>query len=182
MSATCKLKSRRERTMSSSDSSFSSSFFSSLGASASAAAPPAAGAAPVAGPAPPAPTFESRSLTLLPSSAFARRDAQMGSTSMFAALVSAVLLSAWQTQSQTQLHSEDGRERTHGDFNATVGKDERGVGRGEFYRGLLTQRRWVSAKFSLGPRRYIRTAWPQSSILLCPIRLQNTWNSKDGPF
>lgn len=81
--------------MSSSDSSFSSSFFSSLGASASAAAaPPAAGAAPVAGPAPPAPTFESRSLTFLPSSAFARRDAQMGSTSMFAALVSAVILSA----------------------------------------------------------------------------------------
>lgn len=84
-----------ERTMSSSDSSFSSSFFSSsLGASTAAAPAPAAGAAPAAGPAPPAPTFERRSLTFLPSSAFARRVAQIGSTSMAAAFVSAVILSA----------------------------------------------------------------------------------------
>ncbi len=82
----------------------------------------------------------------------------MGSTSMFAALVSAVILSAWETQSQTGLHSEDARERTHGDLDAIVGKDERGVGRGEFYGGLLKQRRWVSVKFSLDPHRYIRTA------------------------
>ena len=82
------------RTMSSSDSSFSSSFFSSsLGASAAAppAAAPAAGAA--AGPAPPAPTFERSSLTFLPSSAFARRDAQIGSSSTDAAVVSARILS-----------------------------------------------------------------------------------------
>ena len=84
----------KKRTMSSSDSSFSSSFFSSsLGASAAAppAAAPAAGAA--AGPAPPAPTFERSSLTFLPSRAFARRDAQIGSSSTDAAVVSARILS-----------------------------------------------------------------------------------------
>jgi len=81
--------------MSSSDSSFSSSFFcSSFGASG--AAPPvttAAGAAPTAGAPPPAPTFDNNSFTFFPSNAFARSDAQMGSRSTEAALVSAIILS-----------------------------------------------------------------------------------------
>ena len=89
--------SSRGRTISSSDSSFSSSFFSSsLGASAAAAPPAAApGAAPAAGAAPPAPTFERSSFTSLPSSAFARRVAQIGSSSTDAAVVKAVILSAY---------------------------------------------------------------------------------------
>jgi hypothetical protein len=83
-------------TMSSSDSSFSSTFFSSsLGASA-AAPPPAAGAAPpAAGAPPPAPTLERSSLMFLPSSAFARSEAQIGSSSTPAALVRATILSDW---------------------------------------------------------------------------------------
>lgn len=84
--------------MSSSDSSFSSSFFSSsFGAS---AAPPAAaaGAPPVAGAAPPAPTFERSSLTFLPSRAFARRVAQMGSSSTPAAVVKATILSDYKSR------------------------------------------------------------------------------------
>ena len=81
--------------MSSSDSSAgSSSFFSSAAAAASppAAAPPAAGAA--AAP-PPEPTFDSRSLTSLPSRALANSDVQMGSTSAtLAALIRVWSLSA----------------------------------------------------------------------------------------
>ena len=81
--------------MSSSDSSFASSFFSSsFGTSAAAAPPEAAGAAPPpAAGAPPPPTFERRSLMFLPSSAFARSDAQMGSSSTLAAVVKARILS-----------------------------------------------------------------------------------------
>ena len=73
--------------MSSSDSSFSSSFSSAF--SSAAGAPPAAAAAgtPVAGAPPPAPIFERSSFTSLPSRAFARRLAQMGSTSTLAASV-----------------------------------------------------------------------------------------------
>ena len=74
--------------MSSSDSSFSSSFSSAF--SSAAGAPPAAPAAvgaPVAGAPPPAPIFERSSFTSLPSRAFARRLAQMGSTSTLAASV-----------------------------------------------------------------------------------------------
>ncbi len=100
------------RTMSSSDSSFSSSFFSSsLGASAAAppAAAPAAGAA--AGPAPPAPTFERSSLTFLPSRAFARRVAQMGSSSMDAAFVSARILSDYVEGHRTWVRLVDWRIR-----------------------------------------------------------------------
>ncbi|KZV85594.1 hypothetical protein EXIGLDRAFT_253326 [Exidia glandulosa HHB12029] len=83
------------RTMSSSDSSFSSSFFSSTFSSAAAAPPAAApGAAAAAGAPPPAPTLERRSFTFLPSSAFARRDAQIASTSTPAAVVNALILSA----------------------------------------------------------------------------------------
>lgn len=80
--------------MSSSDSSFSSSFFSSsFGASAAAAPPAAAADAPAAGAAPPEPTLERSSFTFLPSRAFARREAQMGSSSTFAADVRATILS-----------------------------------------------------------------------------------------
>jgi hypothetical protein len=84
-----------EFTMSSSDSSSFSSFFSSA-FGASVAAPPvaaAAGAAPAAGAPPPEPTLDSRSFTFFPSSAFARRDAHIGSNSMSAARVSAKILS-----------------------------------------------------------------------------------------
>jgi hypothetical protein len=87
------------RTISSSDSSFGSSFFSSsFGASAAAPPPEAAGAGappPTAGAPPPEPTFERRSFTSLPSSAFARRFAQIGSSSMLAAKVKARILSGY---------------------------------------------------------------------------------------
>jgi hypothetical protein len=84
-------------TMSSSDSSSFSSFFSSS-FGASAAAPPAAaaaGTAPAAGAPPPEPTLDSRSFTFFPSSAFARRDAHIGSRSTSAARVSVRILSDW---------------------------------------------------------------------------------------
>jgi hypothetical protein len=88
-----KEKKKEGRTISSSDSSFGSSFFSSsFGASAAAAPPEAAAAPPTAG-APPPPTFERRSFTFLPSSAFARSDAQMGSSSTPAPSVRARILS-----------------------------------------------------------------------------------------
>lgn len=83
-------------------SSFSSSFASSAaGAAPPAAAPPAAGAA--AAP-PPDPTFKSRSLTSLPSSAFAKRVAQIGSTSATpAALIMVLILSACRMRAVSHL-------------------------------------------------------------------------------
>jgi len=82
--------------MSSSDSSFSSSFSSSFCASTASAEPDdAAGTLePAAGAPPPEPTFDNSSLTFFPSRAFARRVAQIGSTSTFAADVKATILSA----------------------------------------------------------------------------------------
>jgi hypothetical protein len=38
-------------------------------------------------------------------------------------------------------------EMTHGDLNAVVGKDERGVGRGEFCVGLRKRKRPLSMLF-----------------------------------
>jgi hypothetical protein len=92
---TCKYhQSNRPKPISSSDSSFSSSLAASAGASASAAGPPPAKAdGAAAGAPPPAPTFERRSLMFLPSSAFARRVAQMGSISTDAADVNVIILS-----------------------------------------------------------------------------------------
>lgn len=91
----------KQYTMSSSDSSFSSSFFSSsFGASAAAAppAPPADGPT-AAGAPPPDPTFDSSSLTFLPSKAFASSDAHIGSSSTLAAFVRVIIFSDWKEES-----------------------------------------------------------------------------------
>ena len=100
----------KQAQLTSSDSSFSSTFSSTFSGSAAAAAPPAAGAAPVAGAPPPAPTLERRSLTSLPSRALARRVAQMGSTSILAAVVRVLILSACEWTGQPGL-PQKGRER-----------------------------------------------------------------------
>ena len=87
-------KSNDARTISSSDSSLSSSFGgSSTGATAESDGA-AVAAEPAAGAPPPEPTFDKSSLTFLPSRALARRVAQIGSTSTFAADVKAIILSA----------------------------------------------------------------------------------------
>jgi len=83
--------------MSSSDSSSFSGFFSSsFGASAAAAGPADAAGTPepAAGAPPPEPTFDNSSLTFFPSRALARRVAQIGSTSTFAAFVKVTIFSA----------------------------------------------------------------------------------------
>jgi hypothetical protein len=121
--------------MSSSDSSFSSSLASSFGASAAAAgAPPAAGAEPAAGAPPPAPTFERRSFTFLPSRALASSVAQIGSSSTLAALVSVTILSDWDYFSMYGPGAHG--MRTDSDFNAIVAEDEGSVGGCEFDGGL----------------------------------------------
>ena len=84
--------------MSSSDSSASFSSFTSSFTSSTAAGPDdvAGTAEPPAGAPPPDPTLDKSSLMFFPSRALARRVAQIGSISTFAADVKATILSAYE--------------------------------------------------------------------------------------
>ena len=66
----------------------------------------------------------------------------MGSSSTDAAVVKAVILSAYKDRKNTRVRiwrrasADTGGGNTHCDLNAIVGKDEGGVSRGEFCGGL----------------------------------------------